>query len=59
MAPILLGDGKGIARITGIEQLEDAARFEFIDVVRLGPDIRVRARDMTRWADLQGRLHLG
>ena len=59
MAPMLLGDGKGIARIPGIERLEDAARFEFIDVVRLGPDIRVRARDMTRWADLQGKLHLG
>ena len=59
MAPMLLGDGKGIARIPGIERLEDAARFEFIETVRLGPDIRVRARNMSRWADLQSKLHLG
>ncbi len=59
MAPLLLGDGKGLARIPAIERLEDAARFEFIDVARLGSDMRIRARDMTRWADLQSKLHLG
>ncbi|MCC7225428.1 MAG: bifunctional diaminohydroxyphosphoribosylaminopyrimidine deaminase/5-amino-6-(5-phosphoribosylamino)uracil reductase RibD [Burkholderiaceae bacterium] len=59
MAPMLLGDGKGLARIPAIARLEDAARFEFTDVTRLGSDIRIRARDMARWADLQSKLHLG
>lgn len=59
MAPMLLGDGKGLARIPAIARLEDAARFEFTDVTRLGSDIRIRARDMARWADLKSKLHLG
>lgn len=59
MAPVLMGDGKGVARMSGITRLEDAARFEFIDAIRLGADLRVRARHAAHWADLQSKLHLG
>ncbi|MDX3904811.1 MAG: bifunctional diaminohydroxyphosphoribosylaminopyrimidine deaminase/5-amino-6-(5-phosphoribosylamino)uracil reductase RibD [Pigmentiphaga sp.] len=50
MAPMLLGEGAGMARLPVLEALEQARRFEFIDVCRIGADIRVRAQDPARLA---------
>jgi diaminohydroxyphosphoribosylaminopyrimidine deaminase/5-amino-6-(5-phosphoribosylamino)uracil reductase len=49
-APVLLGAGAGMAELPPLAQLAQAKRLEFVDVARLGADLRVRARDPERWA---------
>ncbi|MGB6102945.1 MAG: bifunctional diaminohydroxyphosphoribosylaminopyrimidine deaminase/5-amino-6-(5-phosphoribosylamino)uracil reductase RibD [Pusillimonas sp.] len=49
MAPMLLGDGIGMAHIEPLRRLADAQRFEFIDTLGLAPDIRLRARHADSW----------
>lgn len=51
MAPVLLGEGAGMATLPLIEDLGLARRFEFVDVCRLGADIRLRAQDPRRLAE--------
>jgi len=53
LAPVLLGDAAAMLRLPLIEHLESARRFEFTDTVRIGPDLRLRARDAARWQGLQ------
>lgn len=44
-APVLLGpQGRPLADLPRIEALEDAPRFEIIESVSIGPDLRVRLR---------------
>ena len=49
MAPMLLGDGIGMARLAPLQQLAQAQRFEFIDTLSLSPDVRLRARQAEHW----------
>ena len=58
VAPMLLGEGNSIAQLPGFEQLNQAPRFEFIDVRQLGADVRLRARASARWQDLLEQIHL-
>ncbi|MDP3520529.1 MAG: bifunctional diaminohydroxyphosphoribosylaminopyrimidine deaminase/5-amino-6-(5-phosphoribosylamino)uracil reductase RibD [Hydrogenophaga sp.] len=44
LAPQLLGDGAGLAALGPFHALDQAPRFEFVDVERIGPDLRLRAR---------------
>jgi diaminohydroxyphosphoribosylaminopyrimidine deaminase/5-amino-6-(5-phosphoribosylamino)uracil reductase len=58
LAPMLLGEGKSMAQLPLLTQLEGAKRFEFTEVKQLGTDIRVRARLPERWRDLRQSIHL-
>jgi len=44
LAPKLLGDGAGLAALGPFEALRQAPEFDFVDVQRIGPDLRLRAR---------------
>lgn len=48
-APILLGEGAGIARLGPLEALAQGVGLDYLDVTRVGSDLRIRAR-------LPGRL---
>ncbi len=52
MAPLLLGDALGMARLPALQSLDAAQRFEFFDTLPLAPDIRLRARLPERWQAL-------
>lgn len=52
IAPVLLGDAAGMVGLPMLENLQEARRFEFIDVTRLGGDVRLRGRYMERWQQL-------
>ncbi len=43
-APMLLGQGLGVANIGPWPSLDDAPRFAYKEVARMGPDLRVLAR---------------
>jgi diaminohydroxyphosphoribosylaminopyrimidine deaminase/5-amino-6-(5-phosphoribosylamino)uracil reductase len=43
-APLLLGQGQGIAAIGPLDALEQGARWEWCEAQRIGPDLRLRAR---------------
>jgi diaminohydroxyphosphoribosylaminopyrimidine deaminase/5-amino-6-(5-phosphoribosylamino)uracil reductase len=58
MAPLLLGEGKSIAQVPVLQQLDDAQRFQFIDVKLLGADVRLRARVSEHWRALMKSIHL-
>ena len=58
MAPMLLGEGKSIAQVPVLQQLDDAQRFQFIDVKLLGADVRLRARVSEHWRALMKSIHL-
>ncbi|MDS1140395.1 bifunctional diaminohydroxyphosphoribosylaminopyrimidine deaminase/5-amino-6-(5-phosphoribosylamino)uracil reductase RibD [Pusillimonas sp. SM2304] len=58
MAPMLLGDGIGMAHLEPLQRLADAQPFEFIDTASVAPDVRLRARHIGHWkALLQGLRH--
>ncbi len=44
IAPRLLGEGRSIASIGALGALADSLDFEFLDVLRIGADLRVRLR---------------
>jgi diaminohydroxyphosphoribosylaminopyrimidine deaminase/5-amino-6-(5-phosphoribosylamino)uracil reductase len=44
MAPRLLGPGRGLAAIGPLASLADSLDFEFVDVERVGADLRLRLR---------------
>jgi diaminohydroxyphosphoribosylaminopyrimidine deaminase/5-amino-6-(5-phosphoribosylamino)uracil reductase len=50
VAPRLLGTGKGIAAIGPLAYLSDSLDFEFVDVERVGADLRLRLRPSGRAA---------
>jgi diaminohydroxyphosphoribosylaminopyrimidine deaminase/5-amino-6-(5-phosphoribosylamino)uracil reductase len=53
LAPMLLGDAVGMARLPALERLADARRFVFGDVRMIGGDARLRAHDGERLAALR------
>jgi diaminohydroxyphosphoribosylaminopyrimidine deaminase / 5-amino-6-(5-phosphoribosylamino)uracil reductase len=48
VAPRLLGEGRGIASLGALANLADSLDFEFIDVERVGADLRLRLRPSGR-----------
>ena len=42
MAPMLLGEGKGIAEVPLLTQLDDAHKFEFLDFKQIGANGRYK-----------------
>lgn len=44
LAPRLLGEGAGLAALGPFTSLDTTPGFEFVDVERVGPDLRLRAR---------------
>jgi diaminohydroxyphosphoribosylaminopyrimidine deaminase/5-amino-6-(5-phosphoribosylamino)uracil reductase len=44
VAPRLLGDGRGIAALGTLGALADSLEFEFVEVERVGTDLRLRLR---------------
>jgi diaminohydroxyphosphoribosylaminopyrimidine deaminase/5-amino-6-(5-phosphoribosylamino)uracil reductase len=44
VAPRLLGDGRGLAALGVLPSLADSLDFEFVDVERVGADLRLRLR---------------
>ncbi len=53
LAPSVLGDGQSLAALpTPVASLDQAYRYEFLDVLQLGRDIRLRLRDPARWQAL-------
>lgn len=59
VAPVLLGDAQPMARLPALNSLAQARRFEFTDMVRLGADVRVRARVAEHWDALRAQVRLG
>jgi diaminohydroxyphosphoribosylaminopyrimidine deaminase/5-amino-6-(5-phosphoribosylamino)uracil reductase len=45
LAPVLLGDARGMAALAPLESLEDASRWQFTGVQLLGSDVRLIARN--------------
>jgi len=58
MAPLLLGEGMGMAQLPTLTKLEGVQRFEFIDLKQLGADVRLRARLSAHWRELMQNIHL-
>lgn len=58
VAPVLLGEGRGIARLPIKTALDQALRYQFIDASMVGPDVRLRARDADRFEGLLQRVRL-
>ncbi len=58
MAPVLLGEGIGMARMDVLQSLAQAQRFEFLDTKNVAPDMRIRARHIDRWNALLHVLRL-
>jgi diaminohydroxyphosphoribosylaminopyrimidine deaminase/5-amino-6-(5-phosphoribosylamino)uracil reductase len=56
VAPMLLGDAAGAARLPALESLADAQRFGFIDVTPVGQDVRLRARVEANWQVLRNAV---
>ncbi|MBB1625204.1 bifunctional diaminohydroxyphosphoribosylaminopyrimidine deaminase/5-amino-6-(5-phosphoribosylamino)uracil reductase RibD [Achromobacter sp. UMC71] len=57
-APMLLGDAAGMVKLPRLERLDAAPRYEFVDVERVGADLRVRARVAQHWRELMRRVEL-
>lgn len=53
LAPTLLGPGRDMAALHPLQALAQARSFEFTDVDRVGPDLRVMARAADRLAFLK------
>lgn len=49
IAPILLGDALGMARLPMLERLQGVQRYAFNDVTQVGEDVRLRARVASSW----------
>ncbi|WP_332612188.1 bifunctional diaminohydroxyphosphoribosylaminopyrimidine deaminase/5-amino-6-(5-phosphoribosylamino)uracil reductase RibD [Achromobacter sp. ESBL13] len=58
LAPVLLGDAAGMVRLPMLEHLDAARRYEFIDSVMVGSDLRLRARVQATWRELTRRVAL-
>lgn len=59
LAPCLLGEGQGLAALPSpITGLDQAYRYEFLDVMQLGRDMRLRLREPARWRALVGACGL-
>lgn len=52
MAPLLLGQGRGLMHMPAVTALNEAERFEFIEAGQVGSDMRLRLRHPGHWAAL-------
>lgn len=52
LAPVMLSDAAGMVQMPMLEHLDSARRFRFTDLVRVGEDVRLQARDHARWLAL-------
>lgn len=52
MAPLLLGQGRGMAAMPLVASLDAAERFEFAEALAVGKDMRLRLRHPGHWASL-------
>lgn len=52
MAPLLLGEGRGMMAMPAVAALDAAQRFEFIETAPVGKDLRLRLRHPGHWAAL-------
>jgi diaminohydroxyphosphoribosylaminopyrimidine deaminase/5-amino-6-(5-phosphoribosylamino)uracil reductase len=58
LAPMLLGEGMGMAQLPTLTKLEGVQRFEFTELKQLGADVRLRARLPEHWRELMQKIHL-
>jgi len=59
LAPVILGDGLGLAALSApLQSLADAYRYEFLDVLPLGGDMRLRLRAPDHWQALRAACGL-
>jgi diaminohydroxyphosphoribosylaminopyrimidine deaminase/5-amino-6-(5-phosphoribosylamino)uracil reductase len=59
LAPCILGDGQGLAALsTPLGNLADAYRYQFLDVLPLGKDMRLRLRATDHWQALRAACGL-
>ncbi|WP_298012613.1 bifunctional diaminohydroxyphosphoribosylaminopyrimidine deaminase/5-amino-6-(5-phosphoribosylamino)uracil reductase RibD [uncultured Castellaniella sp.] len=59
VAPSIVGDGQGLAALPApIPSLDQAYRYEFLDAVQLGADMRLRMRHAGRWQALRAACGL-
>jgi len=57
LAPLLLGDARGMAKLPSLDHLAQARRFTFCeDTLPLGADLRLRARCLQRWDALRAAV---
>ncbi|MFT0851416.1 bifunctional diaminohydroxyphosphoribosylaminopyrimidine deaminase/5-amino-6-(5-phosphoribosylamino)uracil reductase RibD [Achromobacter sp. F4_2707] len=56
MAPLLLGQGRGMADMPAVPALDAAERFEFVEATVVGTDMRLRLRHPGHWAALTQAL---
>ncbi|MGE4371133.1 MAG: riboflavin biosynthesis protein RibD, partial [Burkholderiaceae bacterium] len=54
--PMLLGQGRGMARVPAVASLEAAERFEFVEAMPVGTDMRLRLRHPGHWSALTQAL---
>lgn len=52
LAPMFLGEGLPMLKLPGIDQLSEAGQLAFVDHQAFDPDIRIRARTVSRWQAL-------
>ncbi|MFO7746302.1 MAG: bifunctional diaminohydroxyphosphoribosylaminopyrimidine deaminase/5-amino-6-(5-phosphoribosylamino)uracil reductase RibD [Orrella sp.] len=52
LAPMFLGEGLPMLKLPGIDQLSEAGQLAFVDDQAFDPDIRIRARTVSRWQAL-------
>lgn len=52
MAPAVLGQGIGMMAFPPLHSLDQAHRFQFLEHGMMGPDLRVRLRNPSRWSAL-------
>lgn len=58
LAPMLLGEGMGMAQLPTLTKLDSVQRFEFTELKQLGADVRLRARLPEHWRELMQKIHL-
>jgi diaminohydroxyphosphoribosylaminopyrimidine deaminase/5-amino-6-(5-phosphoribosylamino)uracil reductase len=58
LAPMLLGEGMGMAQLPTLTKLDGVQRFEFTELKQLGADVRLRARLPEHWRALMQKIHL-
>jgi diaminohydroxyphosphoribosylaminopyrimidine deaminase/5-amino-6-(5-phosphoribosylamino)uracil reductase len=44
MAPLLIGEGRGMSQLGPLSNLQEALALDFHEVTQIGPDVRILAR---------------
>lgn len=56
LAPMVLGPGQGIYALPALTTLDDVQRYEFLEPMQVGADVRLRARRSDHWTRLLGAV---